>query len=411
MQDICKFLSNQHLVPSTTLVLKPSRGFRWPNRPGRKDRADGTTSIGAGYQRLSAGNEVSGPMTDSRRLRVLAASHTIASGTVVQPTYLAAVQRQFSAVIQATLGLRVCQERLVHGRRHRRGVEAQSVRVPRSARKVGVAALAVLALAAPGQLDSQSPTAATPRWKGELTAISVNAALGGLTAGVFQAARGGSFWTGFTRGAVGGGVVYAGKRVSVEDFWGAGLFGRQLAAVGSSVVRNASRGQPTLEHLVLPVGPLRLYLDRGQTSTLQVRFDLISLMVTLYGVATPDWQFDLSSSISAGAPVFHTPEWSSRGWQAAGVILIRGHRFDNIRESVSSVFAHERVHVIQYDFSYLVWSEPAERWLMRHVPAGTPLSRYFDLGLSLGIVSGLNRLLQYDNRPWEREAHFLSGSR
>lgn len=43
----------------------------------------------------------------------------------------------------------------------------------------------------------------SPRWAGQVTALTSNALLGGLTAGIDQELRGGSFKDGFARGALG----------------------------------------------------------------------------------------------------------------------------------------------------------------------------------------------------------------
>lgn len=90
--------------------------------------------------------------------------------------------------------------------------------------------------------------------------------LGGLTAGIVQRLRGGSFSDGFARGAVGGAVAYAGRRIAAERFDGAGLLGRQVGAVGASVVRNASERRPSLERLFFPAGPLHVYWAGATTA-------------------------------------------------------------------------------------------------------------------------------------------------
>ena len=134
-----------------------------------------------------------------------------------------------------------------------------------------IAALSLVFLAYPraaeGQWESdplrtapRERAAGPPTWVGELAFLSGNAALGGLTAALIRELRGGSFWEAFLDGALGGAVVY-----------GAGLAGREVAAVGTSIVRNASDGRGTLEQLVLPIGVARLYLQGVNTSVAPVR--------------------------------------------------------------------------------------------------------------------------------------------
>src|SRR5437868_1015216 len=124
--------------------------------------------------------------------------------------------------------------------------------------------LLVLAAArsARAQTDTLGYSAAAPRWVGEFTTLSANAAIGGLTAGIFQKVRGGSFKDGFTRGAFGGAIIYTGKWVAAKRISGGGLVGREITAVGTSIVRNASDGVGSLDRLILPVAIGRIYWDR-----------------------------------------------------------------------------------------------------------------------------------------------------
>jgi hypothetical protein len=252
-------------------------------------------------------------------------------------------------------------------------------------------------------------------WQGHLTVLGVNAALGGLTAGLRQHARGGSFWRGFATGAAGGGVIYGGKWLSAEEFWGAGLAGRQVAAVGSSLVRNASEGRAAFEYLMVPIGPVRLYVDRGATPTAHFKLDLLGAGVLAYHALSSDARFDGGASFSAGTAVFHTqvvprPEW--HGSNIAGVIVLRDPEGNPPATHFppDMVFAHERIHLLQYDQALHMWGAPFEQWLLPRVPGGAWLARHVDLGLIVVPVVLMNSVTTYESRPWEREAHFFSGS-
>ena len=105
--------------------------------------------------------------------------------------------------------------------------------------------------------------------------MGANTFIGALTGGLVQALGGGSFSDGFTRGALGGAIVYAGKRLSVGRFAGAGWIGREVAAVGTSIVRNASDGLPTVHRLVLPLGPLRVHFRPNGDQVVNVKLDLL----------------------------------------------------------------------------------------------------------------------------------------
>lgn len=246
--------------------------------------------------------------------------------------------------------------------------------------------------------------------------LGVNAVLGGVTAGVRSRVRGGSFWRGFAAGAAGGGLVYAGKWMSAEHYWGAGLAGRQVAAVGASVIRNASEDRALLDRLMLPVGPVRVYVDRAHAWQPRVKLDLASAGVLAYWALARDTRLDARASASSGAPVFLTeavryPGW--RGTNGAGVILLRDDGpMDGVgRLTRDLVFAHERIHLLQYDHLLHTWSAPAEAWLLDRVPGGAWLGRHVDLGLIVVPVVLLNRMIPYEDRPWEREADIFSGSK
>ena len=140
------------------------------------------------------------------------------------------------------------------------------------------AALSIALILDPGTAHGQSRADRIPVTPGhpvdgpsglasDVAFLGVNVALGGLSAALFQQLRGGSSWDAFLNGALGGAVAYAGRRLAVERFDGASLAGRQVAAVGTSIVRNASNGCGALDQLVLPFGFARLYLRRHDTTS------------------------------------------------------------------------------------------------------------------------------------------------
>lgn len=256
---------------------------------------------------------------------------------------------------------------------------------------------------------------------------AANVALGGATAAFFQAVRGRPIREALVKGALGGGVTYFGKRVAVSRFDGAGFLGREIAAVGSSVVRAAADHRRALG-LVLPVGVARLYLqgpaprDTLRRWRARIKLDLMSTLITAYSVAHPKLRLDAASTLATGAPVFRARddfrpnEW--RGWQSGGVVWIRGNANDpraryetpNAYPEPRAVLAHELVHVLQRDFSAVAWVAPAEGWLLTRVRAGG-IGRYVDLGLDAPLHALLNHVVVYELRPWEREARWLASAR
>jgi hypothetical protein len=241
-------------------------------------------------------------------------------------------------------------------------------------------------------------------------AIGANLALGGLTGGIGEGLRGGSFWRGFARGAAGGGLVFVGKEVSAQRFSGAGLLGRELGAVGGSVVNNAAAGRPMFSRIVLPVGPVRLYAQPGAPDPLRLKLDAAAVVGLAIAATRPGARLELQASFSSGAPVLEyarEPGSPERAAHQAGVIMMG----DDLQgEERRRALGHERVHVLQYDFAFLAWSQPVEAWAAERIPEAGTLYRYVDLGANAAVFSMLNALVPRRSSPWEHEAYFLSGT-
>lgn len=290
-----------------------------------------------------------------------------------------------------------------------------------SARNSGLEGLLLLAFLAvgvfPAGLSAQAGGASdwtAPRWVGDVAFVSTNALLGGLTAGVMRHLDGGDFREGFTRGALGGATAYAGRRMAVGRFSGAGLVGRQISGVGASMVRNAGEGDGALEKLVFPLGPVRLHVDRTRELTVRPRVALHELAWTVGFALRSGTEFDASASMSAGAPVFRSPLRRFRGPHGDGAdgVAVAGviGLSDVPEERLRTVFPHERVHVLQSDFAFLVWSDPVESRLLSRHPWGEFLQRYVDVGVAFPILrGGLYRAFDVEHGDqWaEIEAKFL----
>lgn len=211
---------------------------------------------------------------------------------------------------------------------------------------------------------------------GDVAFLTVNAAIGGLTAGLWQELSGGSFTDAFAQGALGGSAVYAGKRLAAESFFGAGFLGRGVSSVGSSVIRNAADGRDPLDRIVVPVGPLRLYATAGQRDRPRVEVNLRDAYWTVYGLVEHRLTMDVKESLSAGAPVFRsdrplqdTGDDLAGGLAAAGVIFL-GPVPPGSHDDTELVLPHERAHVIQHDFIYQAWMRPLEDRLAGRLPYG-----------------------------------------
>jgi hypothetical protein len=282
-----------------------------------------------------------------------------------------------------------------------------------------VSALLGLSILVSTQATAQCGVPSCPPGRGPalVETAAINAALGGLTGFGLRVLRGGSLRQGLesgVAGAAGGALVYAGKRVAVQRWDGAGFVGREIAAVGSSVVWNASAGRGAVDRLVLPMGPGRLYVSLDDGFRVTPKLDLSSTVAI--AVASLNGGIDWRRSVSAGAPVFFRSapygRMEVRGQQAAGVITYRDHlRRSDPSESSLETLAHEQVHVIQRDQSFLFWSEPAEEALFGSTRAGRALRRHLDVGIDVGAKFLVKQVIGYELRPWEREAHLLSDER
>src|SRR5687767_10667523 len=119
---------------------------------------------------------------------------------------------------------------------------------------IGMAVLMMIFVASPVTLSSQQDL---PKPIGTTRLVVFNSLIGGFSAGIASAAGERPFWKGFLRGAAGGAVVFAGKRIIAEEGSLASWSGRQIAAIGASEVRNAGAGRRVMEEIVLPLGPFR----------------------------------------------------------------------------------------------------------------------------------------------------------
>jgi hypothetical protein len=276
-------------------------------------------------------------------------------------------------------------------------------------------ALAALALPRAGHAQYPNPTEQRPGWVGDFTVLSANVLVSAVSAGTVQKARGGSFRDGFARGAAGGVGVYAGKRIVAERWAGAGLLGRQVASVGSSVVWNAGRGRASLDEVALPFGPVRVYVrPRGGGPRVRARLDAVAAGAMLYGAARPELKLDAARSLSSGTAVFSAERHYFRNQGSTGSTGIAYHGTvylseipDISPEDVRATFAHERIHVLQGDALFLSLGLPAQEWLAARIPGGRWVSRWLDVDVAAPLTTALGLTIPYDERPWEMEASYM----
>lgn len=231
-------------------------------------------------------------------------------------------------------------------------------------RRAATIVLAGLALALPARA---APQHVGPDASEHLALASANAMIGAAAAGVGALLRGEDTQRAFLLGAAGGSLGYLGKYAVTVGFTGAPIVGRQVAAVGNSIVANAASGDGALAEIWLPVSPLRVRLPTG-ASDWGVQLDLADLATVLYGVLTPELHLDGGLWLRYGTPVFVAVDHRIRlaatgrylgGVATSGVILLSGEVEGERRHTV---LAHEMVHILQSDFAKVAISYPVEQW-------------------------------------------------
>jgi len=220
----------------------------------------------------------------------------------------------------------------------------------------------------------------------EVTVLAANVAVSGLTAGVVSMTRGESFWDGLLGGMGGGAVTYVGKQVATWNGSQLGFLGREIAAVGTSLTRSAAFGTGLLDTLMLPVGPLRLYVTPSRLSSSSVRVDAEELMWIAYAAASDKYRFHAGRSLQTGAFVFSRSSAMFlrngervRGQAASGIIWLHDSLIDE-------TLPHELVHVIQIDQVKALGGLPLERRIRRWISGGDAREearpwRWLDVGL------------------------------
>lgn len=248
----------------------------------------------------------------------------------------------------------------------------------------------------------------TGRDGSSLQVLAINTAIGATTAALVAYVRGRPVMRAAAVGALGGAVVYSGKHLATQDFDGAGLLARQVGAMGASLTRDAIEGVTPFRRVVLPLGVARLHVDATADVPVRLRADLASIVAVTAILLQGDRRLDVARSLSNGAPTFrlHRPESMYAGGHVAGVLWFNEAWTWRRRETV----AHELVHLVQHDASFITWAEPLERAALPAVPGLRWVHRWADVGLHVPVRISANALLSYESRPWEWEAHVLSGT-
>lgn len=245
--------------------------------------------------------------------------------------------------------------------------------------------------------------------------LAVNGAIGGFSAAMFALARGKNPWRAALKGFGGGIALGVGKQVAGQTFDGAGLLGRQLAAMGTSVVRAASEDTMVV---IVPVGPMTFEIRPSAVDRVRPRVNLVASTSMLYYIVRADTRIDWGATLSSGAPVFRFPTEtvSTRdgiifGRMDFGTIVL-GRRPTVLDAQRRMTLPHESIHVVQYDFLEQALSLPPERAILRKLGVGEGFLRHVDIGVISVVLAGVLQMhMDYEDRPWEREAVILTEGR
>jgi hypothetical protein len=245
--------------------------------------------------------------------------------------------------------------------------------------------------------------------------LAINGALGSFSAAMVALAKGKNPWRAALQGFGGGVALGAGKQIAGNRFDGAGLVGRQIAAFGTSLVRSAT--EDTLLMLV-PIGPMTLEIRPHAVDRVRPRVNVVSTGTMMYYIIRDDTRIDWNATLSAGAPVFRFPTEtvSTRdgiifGRMDFGTILL-GARPPIMDLQRQLTLPHESIHVAQYDFLDHALALPPERAILRKLGVGEGFLRHVDLGVVSVMLAGVLQMhMDYDDRPWEREAVILTEGR
>lgn len=246
----------------------------------------------------------------------------------------------------------------------------------------------------------------------EVAIFGSNVGLGVLSAVLFRSRA--HFIRRALTGAVGGGAMYAGKRLIAKEHPLLTWVGRETAATGISAIKNAQRQRGPFYELSLPVGPLIFYLRADSSMSIDAKLDLATIVTSIEYARRRSTSLDWRESLRRGAPAFVEPWNISNG---AGASSAGAIRFDNIPADVrpdghepirEKVIAHEMVHVSQYDFVNLAVTPEFDSWVTRSLPKAVNPSRFVSLGSGALFIGVLNRALSSRKRPWEVEAFSIA---
>lgn len=152
-----------------------------------------------------------------------------------------------------------------------------------------------------------------------------------------------AFIKGFTKGSLGGLVVYGSKQLVRENFnnynrsllWSTKL----VNAVGVSMIENAALNKGLLESFHLDIGFLRLELHPQSESKFKSKFLPLAFAGFVY--LSTQSSFNPKYSLQLLTPVFINDDWTKFDIEVEGSIMVKD------RAGITNNIHHELIHVFQ----------------------------------------------------------------
>jgi hypothetical protein len=92
--------------------------------------------------------------------------------------------------------------------------------------------------------------------------------------------------------------------------------------------------------------------------------------------------------------------------------IVLGAKPSMLDEQRRMTLPHESIHIVQYDFLEQALSLPPERAILRKLGLGEGFLRHVDVGVISVLLAGVLQMhMDYEDRPWEREAVILTEGR
>ncbi|MEM9917335.1 MAG: hypothetical protein AAF990_04525 [Bacteroidota bacterium] len=203
-----------------------------------------------------------------------------------------------------------------------------------------------------------------------------NVAIGGIIGGVGALINKGKdengwkvFLKGTGQGLLGGFINYQAKnltyQIAKKEKLSYGWWARITQSVAASITENAASNRNFWESFHINYGPIRFEIDKRNAFKPSVKV----APGALYGMIwmSTKGRFDFKTSFQSGAPVFLS-DGSIRifGDLFAGYVLAGSMAYDKRELDNYELFAHEFIHVLQYD-DYVglnsFFDKPLQKWI------------------------------------------------